>query len=517
MKKLDLVARATRWGRATRWCGAAIFLLALGCRIAASADAPAPATAPPRPNVVLFVADDHGLDAGCYGHPVVRTPHLDRLAAEGVRFDLAFCTTASCSPSRSVLLSGLHNHATGQYGLAHAYHHFSSFSSLRTLPVILAEHGYRTARVGKFHVMPAEAYAFQTVLPTAQGSRNPVRMAEACREFLADRRTPFLLYFCVTDPHRAGVTLTHKPGRPDSFGNHQAHPGVSEITYDPGQVVVPPWLPDTPECRAELAEYYQAVSRVDQGVGRLVQILRETGQYENTLFLYLSDNGAAMPGAKTTLYEPGIRLPLIVRPPGAASGGRVSRAMVSWVDITPTILDYAGVREVLAPPYVAGEPGDGERARPADAPRVPYKFHGRSFRPVLEAEPAEGWDEVFASHTFHEVTMYYPMRALRTRRYKLILNLAHPLPFPFASDLHKSATWQRARQPGDEALYGRRRIADFLHRPRYELYDLQTDPEEVVNLAGRPEHQALFQQLAARLKEHQERTGDPWLLKYQYE
>lgn len=510
MKTFDLVACARRWG------GATILLLAFGCWTAASADTPAPA-APPRPNVVLFVSDDHGPDAGCYGHPVVRTPHLDRLAAEGVRFDLAFCTTASCSPSRSVLLSGLHNHATGQYGLAHAYHHFSSYSSLRTLPVILAEHGYRTARVGKFHVMPAEAYAFQTVLPTTQGSRNPVRMAEACREFIADRRTPFFLYFCVTDPHRSGTTLAQKPGRPDSFGNHQAHPGVSEITYDPAQVIVPPWLPDTPECRAELAEYYQSVSRVDQGVGRLVQILRDAGQYENTLFIYLSDNGIAMPGAKTTLYEPGIRLPLIVRPPGGVPGGRVSRAMVSWVDITPTILDYAGVREVLAPPYVAGEPVEGDRSRQVAAPRVSYKFHGRSFRPVLEAEPTEGWDEVFASHTFHEVTMYYPMRALRTRRYKLILNLAHPLPFPFASDLYQSATWQRARQPGEEAFYGRRRIADFLHRPRYELYDLQTDPDEAVNLAGRPEHQALLQQLAARLREYQARTGDPWVVKYQHE
>jgi N-sulfoglucosamine sulfohydrolase len=259
-------------------------------------------------------------------------------------------------------------------------------------------------------------------------------------------------------------------------------------------------------------------------------MLKETNQYENTLILYLSDNGPAFPGAKTTLYEPGMRLPLIVRAPTATRRGVVSDAMVSWVDVTPTILDFAGMTEVLAPPLRQGDPEDApgvapaagvsrKKAARAGEANVRYTFHGRSFRQAMERERPEGWNEVFASHTFHEITMYYPMRVVRTVRHKLILNLAHQLPYPFASDLYASATWQSALKAGPDARYGKRRIADYLHRPRYELYDLETDPDEVINLADRPEpeHKALFESLAAMLKAFQERTGDPWIVKYEYE
>ncbi|MGE3819347.1 MAG: sulfatase-like hydrolase/transferase, partial [Isosphaeraceae bacterium] len=155
-----------------------------------------------RPNVLVIVSDDHGLELGCYGHPVLKTPHLDRLAAEGTRFRNAFCTTASCSASRSVLLTGLHNHANGQYGHQHSVHHFSAFGTVKSLPVILAEHGYRTARVGKYHVAPESVFAFQTKIPAPGGARHTVRMAEACREFVADRSSPFFLYYATADPHR---------------------------------------------------------------------------------------------------------------------------------------------------------------------------------------------------------------------------------------------------------------------------------------------------------------------------
>ncbi|MGE3822243.1 MAG: sulfatase-like hydrolase/transferase, partial [Isosphaeraceae bacterium] len=332
------------------------------------------------------------------------------------------------------------------------------------------------------------------------------------------------------DPHRGGGPRTDDPLRPDAFGNNASYPGMTPRVYDPSDVIVPPWLPDTPATRAEIAQYYQAVSRVDEGVGRLVQILKDAGQYENTVIFYLSDNGPAFPGAKTTLYEPGMNLPLIVRDPSRKTGGVVSDALVSWVDLTPTILDFAGVTTVLAPPRVQGDPEDSPSARPdvppatpkkkparARAENVPYVFHGKSFRPVLDGEPREGWGEVYASHTFHEITMYYPMRVVRTRRHKLILNLAHQLPYPFASDLFESATWQSALRGGPDARYGKRLIKDYVQRPRYELYDLENDPDEVVNLAERPEHKALFESLAGKLKDFQKATGDPWILKYDYE
>jgi N-sulfoglucosamine sulfohydrolase len=467
-----------------------------------------------RLNVVLFVSDDHGQDAGCYGNKVIKTPHLDALALEGTLYRNAFCTTASCSPSRSVLLSGLHNHTNGQYSLQHGVHHGNTFTSVQSLPAILSKNGYRTARMGKLHVEPVSVYSFQKVLPMGPGgARNAVSMAEKCKEFIHDKETPFFLYFCPTDPHRSG-TVGDSPEHPDRFANGPKYPGVQEITYAPKDVVVPSFLPDNAAVRAELAEYYQSVSRMDQGIGKLVQILKDEGQWDNTVFIYLSDNGIPMPGAKTTLYDPGMKLPLVVRAPGLKNRGVVSEAMISWVDITPTILDFAGIKEVKAPPLVQGNPDVPGGKKKDD---VTYAFQGRSFRRTLEGGRAEGWNEVFGSHTFHEITMYYPMRAIRTDRYKLILNLAHQLPFPAAQDLYDSATWQSVVKKDKEALYGKRRIGDYIQRPRYELYDLQNDPDEVVNLAEKPDAKKVFEELSARLKQFQKKTHDPWLVKYEHE
>jgi N-sulfoglucosamine sulfohydrolase len=468
--------------------------------------------AEPKRNIILFVVDDQGLDAGCYGNPVIQTPNLDRLAREGTRFTAAFCTTASCSASRSVILSGLHNHATGQYGHQHDFHNFHSFESVRSLPVLLAEGGYRTARIGKFHVQPESVYQFQQTLAGNQGgARNPVSMAERSREFIgAKDDRPFFLYFCPSDPHRSGRYADHLPGKPNLFGNEGNYEGVKEIVYDPKEVIVPPFLPDSPECRAELAQYYQAVSRIDQGLGRLMQVLEETGQYHSTLIIFTSDNGIAFPGSKTTLYEPGMRLPLVIRSPDQKRRGTVCNAMVSWVDLTPTILDFAK----MDPAGLFVEPPGAKRG--SAAAKKPYLFHGRSFLSVLEQENPPGWNEIYGSHTFHEITMYYPVRLIRTAKYKYILNLAHQLPFPFASDLQASPTWQGVIRRGD-VYYGQRRVQDYIHRPRHELYDLESDPHETINLADDPEYARTLATLQKKLREFQERTRDPWVVKYRYE
>ncbi len=445
-----------------------------------------------RPNIVLIVSDDHGTDAlGCWGNDVVRTPALDSLAKEGVRFTHAFCTTASCSPSRSTILSGLHNHANGMYGLQHTYHHFHSFNKVKSLPVYLTEAGYRTARVGKFHLAPESVYKFEKVLSDGTANnmqalgRSPVEMADTCRAFLADSdNRPFFLYFCMDDPHR-GIPFDTWPG-PNLFGNKaEGYPGVKQIKYNPVDVFVPPFLPDTPECRAELAEYYQSVSRMDQGVGRFMKILDETGYADNTVVIYISDNGIAFPGAKTTLYEPGMRLPCIIKDPGINRKGITCNAMISWVDITPTILDYA------------------------DSLKDNMRFHGRSFKRAVGEEHPEGFDEIYASHTFHEVTMYYPMRVVRGRKYKLIWNLASDLEFPFAADLKASSAWQSVIRRGNP-VYGKRAVDALLHRPKYELYDLENDPHEVNNLADDPKLRPVLIDLLGKLDMFQQDTDDPW-------
>jgi N-sulfoglucosamine sulfohydrolase len=322
-----------------------------------------------------------------------------------------------------------------------------------------------------------------------------VALADRCKEFLAaEPDRPFFLYFCTADPHRSGGVVEGDPNKPNPFGNRPGgYPGVAEVRYDPKDVIVPPFLPDTPACRAELAQYYQSVARVDQGLGRLLAVLRDTGHDNDTLVIFLSDHGVPFPGAKTTVYEPGLKCPCVVRHPGAKRRGVVAQAMVSWVDITPTILDFAGA-----------------------LPKKPA-FHGRSFLPVLEEERPAGWDEVYASHTFHEVTMYYPMRAVRTRMHKLIWNVAHPLPFPFASDLWGSATWQDVLRRGPDARYGKRSVHAYVHRPRFELYDLESDADESHNLADDARHAGTLKELQAKLRAFQERTADPWRLKWERE
>jgi len=443
------------------------------------------------PNIILLVSDDHGTDAlGCYGNPVVHTPVLDKLAAEGTMFTNAYCTSASCSASRSVILTGRFNHAIGHYGHEHDYHHFRTFDTVMSLPLYLEAEGYHTARIGKYHLAPESVYYFQEVLEA--NPRSTIEMAEKTRDVINGDK-PFFLYFCFDDPHRGHPFRSDPWYLPNNFGNIPGgYPGEEVMTYTPEEVIVPPFLPDTKETREELAEYYQSVARIDQGIGRLLEILEASGKKDNTVIIYISDNGIAFPGAKTTLYDPGIRLPMIIRAPGMETTGVVNNAMVSWLDLTPTILDFAGID-----------------------PTQLY-FHGRSFKDIIEDEEPEGWDKIYASHTFHEVTMYYPMRVAQDRQYKLIWNIAWQLPYPFASDLWASSTWQGIHR-AEEEYFGKRTVDTFINRPEFELYDMIEDPDEIVNLADDPAYSEVFESMKDDIRDFQLRTRDPWIIMWDQE
>ncbi len=430
-------------------------------------------------NVLLMIGDDHGLQAGCYGDKVVRTPGMDRLAASGTRFAHAYGAVSSCSPSRSVMFTGQFNHTNGQYGLAHATHNFYCRPGVPSLPNLLAMAGYHTAIVGKHHVNPPKTFAFTETL---SGGHNARALAQAACKFInKPGKTPFFLVVGFHEPHRAQK----------GFGNPAQGIGAEKFEYDPKDVAVPSWLPDLPETRQELADYYQAISRLDEGVGMVLDALKETGRDKDTLVIYVSDNGPPWPGAKTTLYEPGIHLPMIVAAPGQQRQGVVSEAMVSLVDIAPTILEWARI-----------EP--------------PASMFGRSVLSILQEDHPPGRDVVYGSHSFHEVTMNYPMRMVRTREYKYILNLAWPLEYPFASDLYGSMTWQAVLN-GGLTQYGRRAVRDLLHRPKEELYDLRKDPDEMKNLADDPAMKDVLERMRADLKAWREKTEDPWLVKYTHE
>ncbi|TLX75626.1 sulfatase [Labilibacter sediminis] len=446
-----------------------------------------------KPNIVLIVADDHGTDAlGCYGNSVIKTPAMDALAMDGIRFNNAYCTSASCSASRSTLLTGKYNHAIGHYGHEHAFHHFSTFNKEKSLMHYLEKGGYRTARVGKYHLAPEKVYHFQEVFKA--NLRNPVQMANVCADFIADQSEPFFLYYCTSDPHRDGKTVD-VAYQPNSFGNREDgfYPGVIEQHYSPEEVIVPEFLPNTPECRAELAQYYQSVSRLDQGVGRLVELLKQQDVYDNTIIIYISDNGIAFPGAKTTVYEPGIKLPCIIKHQNQKHASTVSNALISWVDLTPTVLTIAGL--------------------------FPEKnsFHGKAFDKVLQDPDFSVQDEIYASHTFHEVTMYYPMRVIRDKKFKFIYNIAHQLDYPCAADLWESPTWQSVYKKGENSMYGQRKVKDYLHRSKFELYDLEKDPGEALNLAEKQNYQQLVEAFVVKMKQFQEDTKDPWIVKWEHE
>ena len=429
-------------------------------------------------NILLLIADDLGKMVGCYGDAGACTPNIDALAECGTRFDMAFTSTASCSASRSVIYTGLHAHQNGSYGLNHDHHHFMTFPHVETAPMLLNRAGYLTAIVGKIHVGPEAAYPWGRRYES--GTRDIRWVAEKSAGVIAEADStgaPFFLTVGFVDPHRDASR--------SGFGNQLVDP-EGEDRVDPETVAVPYFLNDLPEVRIELAEYYQSIRRLDRGVGLVIDELKKSGHWDDTLIVFLSDNGAPFLNSKTTLYDAGVQLPLIMRMPQGQRGIN-NPNLVSYIDLLPTFLDWAGDHGAT-----------GERA-------------GRSLLPIIGREELlPGWQTVFGSHTFHEITNYYPTRFIRTPRFKYHRNVAWQLDFPFSGDIYGSLSWEGIRnQPGN--IIGQRPLKTYVRRPAEELYDLTSDPAEVHNLAGDSEFAATLKELRTAMENWQRATGDPWL------
>ena len=482
-------------------------------------------------NIIFLITDDQSPTLGCYGNPIAKTPAIDALAEDGTLFQNAFATTASCSASRSVVMSGLHNHANGQYGHQHSFHKFSSYFNVigLSLPRNLSEAGYRTGHIGKYHVSPEEVFRFETYLKG--NPRNAVQMAEQTKEFItAESDQPFFLYFATSDPHRGGGKdkNSKRTLKPDLFGNKpdgKSHDGVEEVFYSPNDVPIPHFLSDTPETREELAHYYQSVSRIDQGLAQLVKILKESNLYEKTMIVFTSDHGMAFAGGKTTVYEGGLKVPFVVRNPYEKKRGIKHSALISHIDITPSLLDFAGTLDLQKNRPKNWQ--DPKKSFPPTQTRSPKdnrgvtgklsSFHGKSWLSILGDPTKKHWDEIFASHTFHEIQMYYPMRVIRDDQYKLIWNIAHPLPYPFASDLWAASSFQAQYQKSMSAPYGQKTVRDYIHRPEFEFYKIDQDPHESNNLASSSKHTAILNTYKEKLKSAQSKFHDPWIMKWNYE
>lgn len=436
-------------------------------------------------NVLLLISDNQSWpDLGCLGNQEVQTPHLDGLAADGTLFVNAFVPTASCSPSRGVIYTGLHGHDNGQYGLQHGLHNFQQRPHVQSIFMLLAAAGYRTAMIGKKNVGPDALYPID--FEPKVGLRDSIALAAAAGEFFRAGDEPFFAAVGFHDPHPVG-----RADAAMEWGITEEDSRLPIPHYDPAEVTVPGYLPDAPEVREGIAGYYRQITRMDAGVGGVLKELQNAGKAADTLVLFLSDHGTSEPGAMANHYDPGLRVPMIIRNPLQEQRGVKSQAMVSSVDLVPTIVEWTGVQ----------------------GPR--YKLHGRSLLSILGEENPPGWDEIYASHTFHEVTMYYPMRTVRTRRYKYIWNIAWRLGFTNPIDTQHRRTWMNAVARG-EGMIGPRRIEDFLWRDEVELYDLAADPLELHNLADDPAYAKVRADLAAKVKRFQEETSDPWIVRYEY-
>ncbi|KAJ6134254.1 hypothetical protein N7523_000576 [Penicillium sp. IBT 18751x] len=435
-------------------------------------------------NVLLLVADDLGKQLSCYGAQDIKTPNIDELATQGTRFEQAFASTASCSGSRSVIYTGLHTHQNGQYGLASHRHHFVTFDHVETAPKLLNDLGYRTGILGKIHVGPASVYPWE--VQKESDTRDVTIIANQANEFFeqsSEDKRPFFLTIGFIDPHRDRTR--------GGFGNDQEYDSrITPGKYLPKDMDVPPFINDTPGTRFELAEYHNSIHRLDQGVGLVLKHLADSNLADSTLVIFISDNGPPFINSKTTLYDAGVCLPLIIRHPDLPPS--ISPNMVSYVDILPTILDFAG----------------HSRAKDPTKKRI-----GRSLLPIIGTNTqAPSFDEVFGSHTFHEVTNYWPTRFIRDQRYKYHRNLAWRLDFPFAADLYGSLSWEDIRNSNEsDKMIGGRKLKDYFFRAPEELYDLVQDPNEVHNLVHDSHYAGVLERLRTKLERWQRRTEDPWL------
>ena len=242
------------------------------------------------------------------------------------------------------------------------------------------------------------------------------------------------------------------------------------------------------------------------------------------MIVFTADHGMAFSGGKTTVYEGGLRVPFVVRNPYQKKKGVRSNAMISHVDITPSLLDFAGgldpksngpVKWVNPKEYWKDKPYAATENR--NGANDFKSYHGRSWIPILGKKDAKDRNVIYASHTFHEIQMYYPMRVIRDRKFKLIWNIAHGLPYPFASDLWAASSWQAQFQKGQDAPYGLKTVAEYIHRPAFELYAIDKDPNEETNLAENPEYADILKEYQGRLKKFQEDMDDPWIMKWRYE
>lgn len=433
--------------------------------------------AAPRLNILFFTADDMNFDSsGVYGGPIKDlTPHIDRLAAEGLRFQYAYSTVAVCQPVRQIMQTGLYPHRNGSMGF------FPIKPEVRTLNEQLHDAGYLISMFGKGpHHQPKAKFCADVADDTI--SRHPSQLAAATRKFLRMAREqgrPFFHNVNCYDPHRPFIGIN---GPNNLAGGERPSRWIKpeEITSVPG------FLEDLPQIRRELAGYYTNVRRLDDCLGAVLNVLKEEGFADNTIVMfYGGDHGMSFPFAKSNDYENSSRGALIIRWPGVTKPGSIDRDhMVSTIDFAPTLLDAASL------PPLSG-------------------IDGRSFLPAVKGQRMVGWDRVFTFYNAAFGNVWLPMRCIRTKDRAYIWNAWSDGKRKYRTENMAGLTWNAmvaaaATNPAIKA-----RTDFYLYRVPEEFYDLTDDRYERRNLIAVAERQTEIAAMRAELLALLRRTGDP--------
>lgn len=418
-----------------------------------------------QPNVIIFVSHDTGRHISPYGIDTVRTPNAERLAKEGVLFENSFCASPGCCPARSALFSGRSPHAVGMLGQTGAWAGFRFSQNATHAANYFKQLGYETMLLGVAHEII--------------GAGCPESHFEGI-EFDAIDRTPPVTARQLETRMNALLDARRSPDQPFylQIGTRETHTGYLADGVEPFDelgVTIPesPTLRDGPGTRAQFAALQGSVNRLDEGLGQILRVLDERGLTDNTLLVFTTDHGLPMPREKTTLYDRGIGVLLIMRYPGHYPAGKRRKDLICHMDVLPTVLEAAG-------------------AKPDPV------FEGISFHQALLNGESGRRDCIFAEKTFH--TSYDPVRCIRTSRYKYIFNFESVRPENYALDIFDNPVLMENRSS----------LAKSPDRPD-ELYDLEADPMETRNLAGDPAHQSIRMELARRLVKWMADTADPLL------